>query len=89
MAGNKDISDKRGELDELDEALLRTLNKRAELSLKIRELKIKSNFPLYDAKREEEILNRLCEKNDGPLYDDDVRHLYSEILKVIRGLPNE
>ncbi|MDO5329691.1 MAG: chorismate mutase [Coriobacteriia bacterium] len=89
MAGNKDISDKRGELDELDEALLRILNKRAELSLKIRDLKIKSNFPLYDAKREEEILNRLCEKNDGPLYDDDVRHLYSEILKVMRGLPNE
>lgn len=89
MPVQNDILNKRKSIDDIDNQLLELLNDRAELSLTIRELKKNKSIGLFDPKREEEIINRLCEKNQGPLYDEDVRKLFLLIVKTMRGLPNE
>ena len=89
MPVQKEILNKREQIDNIDDQLLKLLNRRAELSLSIRQLKCDNAVSLFDPKREEEIVERLCKNNPGPLYDDDVRRLFLAIMKTMRGLPNE
>ena len=80
------IAELRGLIDDVDRKMVALLNERAENSLAIRELKPVIDKPLYDPKREEEILARLAEINEGPLFDDNVREIYDTILHVMKEL---
>lgn len=88
MPGNNDIEDKRKQIDGIDLQILELLNKRANIALDIRNIKQENGMPLFDPKREEDIVQFLCDKNTGPLYDENIRHIYAEILKIMRGLPD-
>ena len=76
----------RTQIDEIDEKLVVLLNKRAEKSLAIRALKPKAQMGLFDPRREEEIFDRVCELNTGPLYSDDIRTIYAAILRVSKEM---
>ena len=89
MPGNNKISRNRTYIDRIDEKVLALLNRRAELSLKIRKVKQDCGDALYDPKREEEVVDNLCKKNKGPLYDENVRELFKQIMKINRELPDE
>lgn len=89
MTVNNDINKIRQEIDAIDDNLLLLINKRAQLSLEIRRLKNSSSKAVFDSKREEEVVRRLCEKNSGPLYDENVTQLFKNIMKINRGLPDE
>ena len=43
---------------------------------------------LYDPKREEEIFEKVDSYNDGPLYNENLREIYSCILKVMKETPS-
>lgn len=88
MPDNKYISSKRKQIDEIDEKILYLLNDRAKLSLEIRDIKKDEGIALFDAKREEEIIKTLNSKNKGPLFKENVRHIFKEIIKTMRGLPD-
>lgn len=88
MPGGNDILNERKQIDEIDLKILELLNKRAKISLNIRKIKQGENLPLFDAKREENVVKNLCEKNEGPLFDMNVRHLFKEIMRIMRGLPD-
>lgn len=89
MLEDNQIQKKRKEIDDIDCKILSLINKRAKKSLEIRNLKSNQNIALYDSKREEHIIKQLCDINDGPLYNDNVEYLFKEIIKIIRGLPND
>ena len=89
MPGKLSISQNREYIDKLDDELLSLLNKRGELSLKIREIKKFSGEEIYDPEREEQIIKRLCKKNKGPLSDENIRELYLNILKIMKELPEK
>ena len=76
----------RGKIDEIDCSIVQLLNERAVMALKIRELKPQANLGLYDPKREEEIFENLAECNQGPLYGENLREIYSAILHVMKEL---
>ena len=57
----------RENIDKVDAKLLRLLNQRAELVLKVGELKKANNLAVVHADREKVLLARLCEQNSGPL----------------------
>lgn len=76
----------RGRIDEIDCAIVRLLNERAGISLEIRGNKPEANLSLYDPKREEEIFSNLAACNEGPLYADNLREIYSAILHVMKEL---
>ncbi|MDI6716864.1 MAG: chorismate mutase, partial [Actinomycetota bacterium] len=40
----------------------------------------------YDPEREEEIFRKITAKNNGPLYDDDLRSIYEVILHIMKSI---
>lgn len=80
------IQELRERVDEVDSALIRTLNERARVVQELVAIKAESGVPLFDPKREEEILRRVVEFNEGPIYDSSMRDIFEIILHRIRDL---
>ena len=76
----------RERVDEVDQDLVRALNERARIVKEIMMLKAEAGAPVYDPKREEEILRRVVEWNEGPIYDSSMRDIFEIILHRIRDL---
>ena len=76
----------RERVDEVDRELIRALNERARIVQEIMALKAEVGAPVYDPKREEEILRRVVEQNTGPIYDSSMRDIFEAILHRIRDL---
>lgn len=76
----------RERVDEVDQDLVRALNERARIVKEIMSLKAEAGAPVYDPKREEEILRRVVEYNEGPIYDTSMREIFEIILHRIRDL---
>jgi chorismate mutase len=64
---NLQVQRLRDRLDEVDRDLVRALNERARLVQELAILKREVGMPLFDPKREEEILQRIAEENPGPI----------------------
>ncbi|MBN2823246.1 MAG: chorismate mutase [Coriobacteriia bacterium] len=82
----QNIAELRAQIDQVDCRIVKLINERAELALKIRGLKPQVNWGLYDPKREEQIFAQLSSCNDGPLYDDNLREIYEAVLRVMKEL---
>ena len=82
------IQEHRAKIDEIDREIVSLLNKRAGHSLVIRGLKPGAHLGLYDARREEEIFERVDGYNEGPLYNENLREIYASILKVMKETPS-
>lgn len=82
------IQEHRAKIDEIDREIVSLLNKRAGHSLVIRGLKPDAHLGLYDARREEEIFERVDSYNEGPLYNENLREIYASILKVMKETPS-
>lgn len=81
-----DIEHWRKEIDEVDAELLRLLNVRARLALKVGALKKAKNLPFCDPDREEYVLTRLRHLNTGPLDDRAVYKLFRRIIRESRRI---
>ena len=80
------IEDLRSRVDEVDRELIRILNERARIVQEIVAIKAEAGKPLFDPKREEEILRKVAEENEGPIYDSSMREIFELILHRIRDL---
>jgi chorismate mutase len=80
------IEDLRSRVDEVDQELVRFLNERARIVQEIVEIKAEVGKPLFDPRREEEILQKVAEQNEGPIYDTSMREIFELILHRIRDL---
>jgi chorismate mutase len=76
----------RDEINRIDKAIVGYLNERAKIVLEIKRLKKKNNLPLYDAKREEELLDNIANYNKGPLYNDNIIQIFESILRNVQIL---
>ena len=76
----------REEIDRLDRKLLRIFNERANLALKIGELKKGLALPIYDPSREKKIFQRMKEENPGPLDDQAIVRLFERVIDESRRL---
>jgi monofunctional chorismate mutase len=80
------IQEIRERVDEVDRDLIRALNERARLVQEIATIKAEAGKPIFDPKREEEILQKVAEENEGPIYDTSMREIFELILHRIRDL---
>jgi chorismate mutase len=80
------IEELRERVDEVDRELIRVLNERARIVQELVAIKAEAGKPLFDPKREEEILRRAVESNEGPIYDTSVREIFELIVHRIRDL---
>lgn len=83
---DKKISKYRDEINRIDKGIVEYLNERAKVVLAIKKLKKKNNLPLYDARREEELLNNIAKYNKGPLYNDNIIQIFESILRNVQIL---
>ena len=74
------INNPRGEIDAIDRELLRLLNKRAEIALRVGAAKAAGETPLCDPNREKEVLSRLREENNGPLDERSIDNIFQRII---------
>lgn len=79
-AGNEKVNNPRAEIDEIDSEILRLLNKRAKIALRVGAAKTSVDISLCDPKREGEVLNRLIKENKGPLDDQSVSNIFQRII---------
>jgi len=75
---------RRKELDLINQKLLILLNQRLRIALEIGKVKKEMGKKIHDAEREKEILDRLKRKNRGPLKEEDLRKIFTTIMKVCR-----
>ena len=80
------IKELRSRVDEVDQELIRILNERARIVQELGKIKTEAGKPLFDPKREEEILRRVAEENEGPIYDSSMREIFELIMHRIRDL---
>ena len=80
------IEDWRAQIDEIDNQLLRLLNRRARLAARIGGMKLRAGVPFYDAGREQEIIERACNANAGPLDERAVAKIFRRIMRESRGV---
>jgi len=76
----------RERVDAVDGELIEALSERARIVQEIMVLKAEAGAPVYDPRREEEILRRVVERNPGPIYDSSMRDIFEIILHRIRDL---
>jgi 3-deoxy-7-phosphoheptulonate synthase/chorismate mutase len=90
LMDNPELQDKvqelRARVDEVDLELIRALSERARIVQELVAIKAEAGVPLFDPKREEEILRRVVEENPGPIYDSSMRDIFELILHRIRDL---
>ena len=79
-----DIEHWRKEIDDIDAELLRLLNMRARLALKVGALKQAADLPCCDPERERSVLHRLQEMNYGPLDERAVNKVFRRIIRESR-----
>ena len=80
------VRELRERVDEVDSELIRALNERARIVQEIVGIKAHAGKPLFDPRREEEILRKVAEVNEGPIYDASMREIFELILHRIRDL---
>ena len=80
------IDDWRSRIDALDGELLRLFNERARIALKVGESKKEAGASLCDHTREREVVERMCEANEGPLDDRAIVELYRAIIHESRRI---
>ncbi len=79
----------RREIDEIDEELLRLLNMRARLALKVGALKQAADLPFCDPDRERSVLRRLQQINSGPLDERAVGKMFRRIIRESRRVESK
>ncbi len=52
-------------------------------------MKEKHDMPLYDAKREEDLMNNIVSYNKGPLYNDNIIQIFESILRNVQILEKD
>jgi chorismate mutase/prephenate dehydratase len=82
----KTLSDLRTDIDQVDRELLALLNRRAALANDVGEIKRAEGSPVFRPEREAQVIHGLQAANGGPLKDDNIAHVWREIMSACRAL---
>jgi len=74
----------RGEISEVDRAILAVVNTRIELVSHLKRHKDAAGLPFLDPDRERELIEELDGKNAGPLSAEGLRELYAYLLDLTK-----
>lgn len=75
-----EINSPRGEIDRIDDEILRLLNRRAEIALRVGAAKADADASLCDPRREREVIERLRRENSGPFGGENVTNIFQRII---------
>ncbi|MBI4025937.1 MAG: chorismate mutase [Verrucomicrobia bacterium] len=75
----------RKQVDRVDDCVVALLNHRLQLARRIGEVKARNGDKIYDRRREQTLLRRLCRLKVGPLSGRELRSIYERILQASRN----
>ena len=78
------VRDLRGRITDADRAILAAVNERIGLVSELRAHKLAQGWDFLDAGREERLLAALTGENSGPLSDEGLRTLFTEVLALTK-----
>lgn len=84
MTKVKTINKLRAKINHINTQLVRLLNERVLVAIEIGKLKKKFNLPIYDSKREKEILKKIKSQNLGSFPNHELEKIFKEIIRVCR-----
>ena len=76
----------RGNIDTVDEVLVKLLNQRAKWALEIGRVKKRVGLAIYQPDREARVVAHVCRVNRGPLAADAVQRLFERVIDESRRL---
>ncbi len=82
----KEIGKLRQRIDEIDDQILKLINKRLLAARQIGEIKNRSGVAVVDSMRESQIYQRLSLLNGGPLKDNALHRVFREVIAAGRGI---
>jgi len=85
-ASDPSLVELRNQISAINHEILVQLNRRAEIGLKVREIKERNAIEMFIPSREQEMLDGLVEANAGPFPDQVIRQLFREIFSASLGL---
>ena len=80
------LAECRRKIDTLDLQLLETLNRRASIVEDVVRAKESLRMPVYEARREQDVVRKVAEANPGPLGDEALRRIFETIMREMRAL---
>ncbi len=86
---NPALAKLRGQIDKIDQELVKRMNERAKLALEVGKVKQTTGQACYDPAREEEILARVVEYSKGPLAGHSLKAVFRELISGSRALEKE
>lgn len=84
MSDDHTVERFRAELAAQDRTILDAVNARLRLVAELKRYKEETGVAFVDAGQERRLLDRLADQNDGPLSEDGVRQLFTEILALTK-----
>ena len=88
MTKEPTLQDIRGRIDSLDEQIQELIRQRAECALEVARSKRASgeSADFYRPEREADVLRMVQARNDGPLDDETIAHLFREVMSACLAL---
>jgi chorismate mutase-like protein len=82
----EDLDECRVRIDAIDIRLMELLNERTKIVERIGAIKRSLTLPIYEPKREDQVLMNVLAHNAGPLPADAVRRVFERIMDEMRNL---
>ena len=76
----------RGEIDAIDLELLVLLNRRSRVVEDIGRIKESLELPVYEPKREDDVIRNITANNTGPLTPGALQRIFERIIDEMRSL---
>ena len=83
------LNELRRDIDSIDEEILKLINKRFEIAIAVGKIKEKNGDPIIDTARENSIIDRLVNKNEGPAETDTLEKIFRIIIAGSRGIQRQ
>ena len=87
MSSKHQLQALREEIDSVDDELMASISRRAELAKQVADLKRKEDtISYYRPEREAEVLRRIMTRNPGPLSDKEMALLFRQVMSACLAL---
>ena len=83
---DEQLGDLRVQIDAVDQQLLALLNQRAKLAQAVGEVKKVDGSPVFRPDREAQVIDRVKNRNPGPVLGDSIAPIWREIMSACRSL---
>ena len=86
---NTNIEGLRDAIDEIDEQILDLINQRLLLAAQIGRLKKQNGIQIVDSDREKAVIDRLRDRNAGPLQENALHQIFAAIMTAARDVQSK